>query len=294
MTSSIFGVLSQTGHVVPHRRIMAVTVVVPPGLVAGDTMRISLDGLVLDVIVPPGIESGQQLEVNLPDDGPNTPLVSVPTGLVPGDHFSVAAADGSELSVQVPEGAYGGMQIELCLSGGDDEDLTCEPLHPGTAVTEPAAAARPAHPAGTSWEHAKYVADEQCMCCRASGDYTPCTILEYDDASETYTVELRGPGGPGSGLLKYGVEESYISPLHHTVENAGAHFVGRRVQVPHLAAYFAGLGRRVTKDDVSGTIRAFDGLTQKYTVALDNGELRKGVLANQITTGLMWAGDDEE
>ena len=57
---------------------------------------------------------------------------------------------------------------------------------------------------------------------------------------EVYTVDV------GGGVLKYGVEESYITHVDHTGEWAGKHFIGRKVRLPHLSGRDA---------DKQGTIR---------------------------------------
>ena len=73
---------------------------------------------------------------------------------------------------------------------------------------------------------------------------------------EVYTVDV------GGGVLKYGVEESYITHVNHTGEWAGKHFIGRKVRLPHLS------GR---DSDKQGTIRGHNERRDEYTVLLENG-----------------------
>ena len=50
---------------------------------------------------------------------------------------------------------------------------------------------------------------------RSNGSVSYATIVEYDEVMEVYTVDV------GGGVLKYGVEESYITHVDHTGEWAG-------------------------------------------------------------------------
>ena len=59
---------------------------------------------------------------------------------------------------------------------------------------------------------------------RTNGSISYATIVEYDEVMEVYTVDV------GGGVLKYGVEESYITHVDHTGEWAGRHFIGRKVR----------------------------------------------------------------
>ena len=63
---------------------------------------------------------------------------------------------------------------------------------------------------------------------RSNGSISYATIVEYDEVMEVYTVDV------GGGVLKYGVEESYITHVDHTGEWAGKHFIGRKVRPPPL------------------------------------------------------------
>ena len=64
---------------------------------------------------------------------------------------------------------------------------------------------------------------------RTNGSISYATIVEYDEVMEVYTVDV------GAGVLKYGVEESYITHVDHTGEWAGRHFIGRKVSRLSLA-----------------------------------------------------------
>lgn len=96
---------------------------------------------------------------------------------------------------------------------------------------------------------------------------------------ETYVVDV------GLGVLKYGVEESYISPLETSKTRCGEHFEvrppaparanfslpppvlphasplscwqGRKVRIPHLK-HMISLSRRVHDRDLEGTVSLCD------------------------------------
>ena len=98
---------------------------------------------------------------------------------------------------------------------------------------------------------------------------SPATVIEYDELSDTYTIELLV-----SKMLKYMVSENEIQPLEFQAQQCGEHFVGRRVQVPFVGA--------LSKDDVMGEVRAYDEATGTYTVALDSGVTKQGLISDEI------------
>jgi len=102
---------------------------------------------------------------------------------------------------------------------------------------------------------------------RTNGSISYASIFEFDEVMQAYTVDV------GGGVLKYGVEESYITHVDHTGEWAGKHFVGRKVRIPHLGP------REVDK---TGIIRGHDDNTRKYTVALENGKILNDLTFEQI------------
>ena len=91
-----------------------------------------------------------------------------------------------------------------------------------------------------------YFCGDPVMVERSDGSQSECTIVEYDEVFETFTVNI------GGAVCKYGVEESYIQPIEHTKEWAGDFFIGRKVYLSHLPDY--GGGER----DKTGEIRSFD------------------------------------
>ena len=82
-----------------------------------------------------------------------------------------------------------------------------------------------------------------------------------------YTVDV------GGGVLKYGVEESYITHVDHTGEWAGKHFIGRRVRVPHLGPREA---------DKMGTIRGHNDANHRYSVHMESGKIVNNLTFEQI------------
>ena len=91
------------------------------------------------------------------------------------------------------------------------------------------------------------------------------TIKEYDEPSDCYTIEL-------VSRLKYLVSENRSAVGLR--RRGGEHFYGRRVQVPFVGA--------MSKDEVMGEVRAYDEATSTYTVALDSGTIKKGLVSDEI------------
>lgn len=77
-----------------------------------------------------------------------------------------------------------------------------------------------------------------------------------------------------SKLLKYMVSENEINPLEFQAQKCGEHFVGRRVQVPFVGA--------LSKDDVMGEVRSYDERSGTYTVAMDSGVVKSGLLSEEV------------
>lgn len=104
--------------------------------------------------------------------------------------------------------------------------------------------------------------------------------MEYDEGFETFTVDV------GNGVLKYGVEESYITPHEQSNEWAGpAHrvqgcwqgfFVGRRVRISKTFA------RSDDDDDRDGSVVGFEQRSGKYVVEMDSGVTRRDVPFREI------------
>ena len=115
---------------------------------------------------------------------------------------------------------------------------------------------------------------------RSNGRTSLATIVEYDEGFETFTVDV------GNGVLKYGVEESYITPRETTAEWAGpshrvngnwqGFFAGRRVRISKI------LARSDDDDDRDGFVVGFDAQRGKYAVEMDNGSTRHDVPFGEI------------
>ena len=70
------------------------------------------------------------------------------------------------------------------------------------------------------------------------------------------------------------MNEDDIAPLNHEPDQAGEHFVGKRVQVPLPGAE--------SKDEVMGAIRSYDPRVELYTVEMDSGKTRRDVREDMI------------
>lgn len=115
---------------------------------------------------------------------------------------------------------------------------------------------------------------------RSNGRISLGTIVEYDEGFETFTVDV------GNGVLKYGVEESYITPRETTAEWVGpsyrvrgswqGFFAGRRVRISKTFA------RSDDDDDRDGLIVGFDERSGKYAVEMDSGVTRNDVPFGEI------------
>ena len=118
---------------------------------------------------------------------------------------------------------------------------------------------------------------------RSNGQQSIATIVEYDEVFETYTIDV------AHGVLKYGVEESYITPHETSDEWVGpsarrpngsweGFFVGRRVRIPLDRA----VGARSADDDDddddrNGAVQCYDEQSGLYHVLLDSGAMRCNV-----------------
>ena len=149
----------------------------------------------------------------------------------------------------------------MCIRDRDDWDAAWTPMPKGS--TSWAEAPTPAPYYG------RYKIGEKVQVQRTSGAWSPATIKEYDELSDCYTIELLV-----SRQLKYFVSENEIQPLEFEAEKCGEHFYGRRVQVPFVGA--------MSKDEVMGEVRAYDEATSTYTVALDSGTIKKGLVSDEI------------
>jgi len=295
-----------------------VTVVVPEGCYAGDEFSVELaDGRSFNIGVPDGSGPGDEIEVQVP---PSSRGVSRRASRVSGEEASRAGGSRRVSRDNVRAGASRrasteqpspqqlvGRRCQLCglvakalLNGRkglvqsyDAERerlvLTIDAMAPDVSVRienvtelpdDDEAEADDDEPPEAPPAGVHYVGDTV-LVERSDGRTSLATVVEYDEAFETYTLEI------GSrGLLKYGVEESYIAPYQMCDVWAGpsqrnrdgqweGFYVGRRVRVPKMLA-------NSDDDDKNGAIAGYDERSGFYTVELDSGLVRRTVLFNQI------------
>ena len=251
-----------------------VEVVVPDGLSPGDEFNVEFDGTSFSIVVPAGAAGGQPLALELPASTPQptgttSVEIVVPDGLTPGDEFTVEWG-GTSYSIAVPDGVASGQALTIEL-----------PELPGGAE-EPAAAPEPASVAAAAAEEeedtmyqaaGEHYLGKVVQVLRSNGEYAPATIIEFNFATETYTVDL------GGGMLKYCVESGSIAPADHVAAMVGDFKVGLRVMVPHLGMFIS--GRDPEREDVVGEISGYTPESQ-YEVRLDTGVSKNYIWAHQI------------
>ena len=286
----------------PDAAPSTVLVVVPDGCFEGSIFAVDLDGRQFDIAVPAGCGPGVEIEVEVPAEEPPSSKAE-PTRLshqrVRRSRESREAAEPADPQLLV------GRRVALCgliarglLNGrkghvqsymapkhqlvvtidGMCPDVCVPPEHvralPHDDVPDPDDDEPPeAPPAGMHYAGDRVVVE------RSSGRTSLATIVEYDEVMETYTLDL------GAAGLKYGVEESYITPHETSVEWAGpsrrvdgrweGYYVGRRVRVPTMLA-------RCDDDDKNGSVRGYDAATGFYVVELDSGVVRRTVMFKDI------------
>jgi hypothetical protein len=132
-----------------------VVVTVPAGVACGELFAVEHDGQLFEVVVPPGLVAGDELELELPaQPSPSAPPRPPPP----------------------PSAAQGGV-------GWDDWDGAWEPTPRGASDDWSEA------PAAAPY-YGRYKLGETVQVQRSSGDWSPATIKEYDEVSDTYTIEL--------------------------------------------------------------------------------------------------------
>lgn len=269
------------------------TVIVPDGCYPGDEFTVELDGRTFNVGVPEGCGPGDAIVVDppqpeAPEEGDpwltehrHTPPEPIPKQLI---------GRRVQLCGLFAKGLLNGRKGEV-RSYNEAKDLlvvTVDGMHPDVSVKCANVVPLPADdepdpdndeppeapPAGMH-----YVGD-RVLVERSNGSQSFATVVEYDEVFETYSLEI------GNGVLKYGVEESYILPYETTTEWAGpstrspngaweGFFVGRRVRIPSRLP-------NADDDDQNGVVCGFDAATGFYHVQLDSGVLRRSVLFRDI------------
>ena len=268
-----------------------VVVTVPDGLGAGDVFTVETAwGGSFDITVPDGIIGGDAIEVELPTQAASAPP---PEQQAPPRQHRPPARTPHELVGRraflvglVAKGVLNGRKgtVNAYNVERDRIVLTIDGMCPDVAVkwenlqelpsddeAPPDDEPPEAPPAGVH-----YVGD-RVLVERSNGSTSLATIVEYDEVMENYVVDI------GNGILKYGVEESYITPYETSSEWAGpskmingrweGYFVGRKVRIPHL-----GRGER----DKNGSVRSYDAGSGLYTVAMESGVIRRSIKKEQI------------
>ena len=270
-----------------------VSVVVPEGCFAGSDFLVSFEDQEFTITVPDGYMPGDVIEVEVPQmppsklpkerewqeqlEPPQEPEQEVPerlvglramicslitNGLLNGRKGTLQSYDAEKgLFKLAVDNMYPYISIRrenllpLPWEAEPDDSKDEEPLE--------------APPAGIH-----YVGD-RVLVERSNGHLSQATIVEYDEVFETFTVDV------GNGMLKYGVEESYITPHETTAEWAGpphrvhgvweGFFVGRRVRVPTTLPR----SHDDYDDDRDGEVCGYDQPSGSYVVALDSGVTRR-------------------
>ena len=274
-----------TGRTAAHDEVPAspATVIIPDGCFSGDEFTVNLGGGQFCVGVPEGCGPGDSIVIDLPPPEEEEPL---PTTGSPKELIGHRVA----LHGLVGKGLLNGRK-GLVRSYNAERDLllvAIDGMHPDVGIRIENVTVLPADdlpdpdndeppeapPAGVH-----YVGD-RVLVERSNGSTSLGTVVEYDEVFETYLVDL------GNYVLKYGVEESYITPYETTSEWAGlssrgadggweGYFIGRRVRIPSMLP-------NADDDDQNGVVCGYDHQTGFYHVELDSGVLRRSVLFKQM------------
>ena len=258
------------------------SVIVPDGLNAGDEFVVAAHGQEFSVAVPDGVNGGMEIELELPV--PTTTercVVTVPAGIKPGEAFTIGTTWGSTFEIVAPGPPGMEIEVELPLPPPSDPPYNI-PLPPPPNAGQGGIAWDQWDDGDGEREHGRATASSaatgthavgaRVQVQRTNGMWSPAVIKEYDEVSDTYTVELQA-----TQQLKYLVSDNELMPIDFKAQVCGEHFVGRRVMVPCVGAE--------SKDDVMGEVRAFEEATGLYTVALDSGLVKRGLKADAIRVG---------
>ncbi|KOO31418.1 hypothetical protein Ctob_014918, partial [Chrysochromulina tobinii] len=263
-----------------------VTIIIPDGCYPGDEFTVEFDGRSFNIGVPDGCEPGMELQVEVPaeepppeDTRPRRPKARRPEELV-GRRVKLVGlvAKGVLNGRKGTVNSYNAQRERLLMTIDGMADVPVavkwENVEELPEDDEAPVDDEPpeAPPAGVH-----YVGD-RVLVERSNGSTSLGTVVEYDEALETYVIDI------GNGILKYGVEESYLTPYETTSEWAGpskknklgfweGYFIGRKVRLPHLGG---------GNDDKNGTIRGYNETTGLYIVEMESGVMRKSVLPSQI------------
>ena len=263
---------------------LTASVIVPDGCLQGDEFTVEMEGRRFTIGVPDGCKPGDEIQIEIPSGPEDEPWGVEPSGAEP----EQLVGRRVELCGLVAKGILNGRKGTVRACHADLSQLVCsiDGMCPDVHVKPEHVRALPdddepdpdhdeppeAPPAG-----AHYVGD-RVLVERSSGRTSLATIVEYDEVMETYVIDV------GRGVLKYGVEESYITPYETSDVWAGPEtrvhgrwegfFVGRRVRIPAMNSS--------SDDDREGEVRGYDKATGFYHVLLDSGTMRRSVLHRNV------------
>ena len=255
-----------------------VTLTIPDGTFPGMEMSVEWGGVSYSIAVPEGSGPGQEITVELPslEEGPpaGRPLATneyemvgrraelvglVAKAVLNGRKGLVTEyhEDRGRLGVRID-----GMQPDVAVKMCNLKELGEEDFCP---VSE--------EPPEAPHAYGLYFSGDRVLVERSDGSQSECTIVEYDEVFETFTVNI------GGAVCKYGVEESYIKPIDDMSRPAGDFYIGRRVRVPLIG------GERnpaVSDEDKDGTVLGYDSRLKQYSLRMDNGQTHSDVRREEI------------
>jgi hypothetical protein len=265
----------------------SVIVVVPNGCYEGDEFTVAFDEREFNVCVPLGCKGGDEIELEVPHDEEELAQQRPPEGpeqllgmramvcglvsntLLNSRKGTLVSYDASTMLFRL---AIDSMYPHVFIRRENLLPLPWEEEPDDSNNEEPLQGP----PAGIH-----YVGD-RVLVERSDGRKSLATVVEYDEGFETFTVDV------GNGILKYGVEESYITPHETSREWVGpAHrvngawqgfFVGRRVRISKaIIARSDDDDDDDDDDDRDGTVAGFVGESGTYIITMDSGVVRRDV-----------------
>lgn len=248
--------------------------------------------------------------------------VVVPPGLLPGDEFVVAAADGQEFSISVPDGVCGDVAIEVDLPSGEpgvEEDTVASEIERVVVTVPDGVYAGETFHVQSTWGGVFELAvpiglqpgdqlevdlpGKPAEPTAAEAPPAPLSSQPPDEAEAdsggTYRVGERvkvqrtsGAWSPADVLEYDSVSDTYAVRLLATGQMKYM-LTDNEVQPLEFQAEVAGehfVGRRVqvptlgaiSKDEVMGEVRSYDAASNTYVVALDCGTVKRGLRPEAI------------
>ena len=258
--------------------VTPVTLVIPDGTFPGMEMSVEWGGTTYSIAVPEGTGPGQEITVELPslEEAP-------PAGRPPAKDEWEMIGRRAELVGLVAKACLNGRKGEVIEYHEDRGRLgvRIDGMQPDVAVKmcnlkelpETDFCPPSEEPPEAPHAYGLYFCGDPVMVERSDGSQSECTIVEYDEVFETFTVNI------GGAVCKYGVEESYIRPVGDMSRPAGDFYVGRRVRVPLIG------GERnpaVSDDEKNGTVLGYDSRAKLYSLRMDNGQTHSDVRREEI------------